>query len=186
MADAAAPFYPRDVDPLPGSWQVPDDLRDLLSEYHLFQHSALMVCGGLRQDPVALYWAEHGLPAADRPLALRLPFPVAESGLLPHLAQEFFFLYACPTDRWPGLAQALALVAGSNGVRSWVSLRQDLAVPAWAGRPALLAWSAPEVVPASFYGLDGDREVVYFVPPPAGRSGPLRLTAAPPDKKGPT
>jgi hypothetical protein len=161
-------------------------MTDLAADHTLFS-AAVLSALGLAAAPVAIYWAEAGLPASEAPVMIESPRPVLKS-LRPPFDR---ILYACPNEHADGLLRFLDRFSVRRPDGVWESVHQKVDIIDWATflRPAV----APKIPPTQavhLYGARCDDRWFHWVPPTNPLEGPVCLTftreaATPPPPKRP-
>jgi hypothetical protein len=143
-----------------------------LSGEFAFYSAAVLQSLGLTFDPVALFWEEGALPAAEAPLALAFDRTVLAGPAAP-LDRTIF---ACPKPYAPRLFTFLDRFAARLGSVVYESVHQRLPVVDWRllDRVSVAPARAPTVV-VELYGLSGPTDAVYWRPPADPWTAPVQL-----------
>lgn len=148
--------YDPNVDYDEGRWT----LTGMSKEYTLYSAS-ILVSVGLHFDPVALYWEENALSAAEAPFELVLDRPVLH-GLPPPFDRT---LYACPEPYANGLLTFLDRTAVTIEGAHYETVRQMLPVVDWplVSKTSVVPVKLPTVTVA-VYGLASKDVAIYWKP----------------------
>lgn len=155
------------VDYQDGKWS----LTGMSKEFTLFSAVSLAY-SGIDFDPVALYWAETGLPASDTPFWVDVDRPIL-AGLAPPYDAT---LFACPKLYANGLISFLDRIAVNHPNGMIEAVRQRLPVVDW---PLLkhvsVAPPAPPTVLVELYGLATKEGSYLWMTPQNPWKDPLTL-----------
>lgn len=136
-------------------------MTDLCKDHTLFS-AALLAATGLAAAPVAVYWAESGLPEHEAPVI------IDNQRIVLRGLQEPFdrVIYACPNEHAVGLLRFLDRFAVSRPDGVWESVHQVVPVIDWA--VVFLKSTAPTVPPlrnVHLYGVESAHSVISWAPP---------------------